>query len=152
MKVSFANDHAAVDARDAIVEEIRRLGHEVEDCGAHGPDSVDYPDYAAKALAAWREGRVDRVVLMCGTGLGMSYVGNKTPGVRCALCTDEYAAEMSRLHNNANCLALRAREQDPEMNLKVLRIFLETSFEGGRHQRRVEKIDQIAESMREDAE
>jgi len=147
MKIAFANDHAAADVRDRIVEELKRLGHEVEDFGSHGRQPVDYADYAVKALAAYKEGKADRVVLMCGTGLGMSYVGNRIPGVRCALCTDEFAAKMSRSHNDANCLALRAREQDPELNRKILKLWLETPFEGGRHQQRIDKIEEDTEAL-----
>jgi len=149
MKIAFACDHAAIDARDGVVEEIKRLGHEVIDFGVHSSASVDYPDQAAQALAAFLDGKADRVALMCGTGLGMSYVANKVPGIRCARCTDEYDAKMSRLHNDANCLALRAREQDPALNRRILKVWLETPFEGGRHQERVDKIEQVARELTE---
>jgi len=147
MKVAFANDHAAAEVRDAIVEEIQRLGHQVVDFGARGSQSVDYPDYAAKALGAYKRGEADRVVLVCGTGVGMSMVANKVPGIRCAVCTDEYAARMSRSHNDANCLALRAREQAFETTRKILKIWFETPFEGGRHQRRIDKIEQAVKGL-----
>ncbi len=148
MKIAFASDHAAVEARGPIVAEIERLGHEVIDFGYDGSESVDYPDFAIRALRAFRQGEVDRVILMCGTGLGMSYVANKVTGVRCARCLDEYDAQLCRTHNNTNCLALRARHQDPALNRRIVEIWLTTPFEGGRHQRRIEKIESVTADFR----
>ena len=140
MKIAFTNDHAAVEAREQIIRKLRELGHEVIDLGAKSPESVDYPNYAAAAARAVAAGEADRAVLVCGTGIGMSIVANKFRGVRCAVATDTYAAEMSRRHNDANCLALRAREQSPETNEQILDVWLKTEFEGGRHERRVKLI------------
>ncbi|MCX7045702.1 MAG: ribose 5-phosphate isomerase B [Candidatus Sumerlaeota bacterium] len=152
MKIAFACDHAAIEARDKIVNTLRELGHDVQDFGVHDAASVDYSDYAVKALTFYLQGKADRVVLMCGTGLGMCYVANKAPGVRCARCMDEYDAEMSRRHNDSNCLALRSRQQDPEMNQRILKTWLETPFEGGRHQRRIDKIEAAARQLAQYAE
>lgn len=143
MRIAFANDHATFEARVALIEHLRDLGHEVLDCGTSTKESVDYPCVVVPAIKALREGAVDRIVLMCGSGLGVSIAANRYEGIRCALCTDEYAAEMSRRHNNANAIALRAREQDPAMNIRVLDKWLTTDYEGGRHQRRVELIDSM---------
>jgi ribose 5-phosphate isomerase B len=140
MIIAFANDHAAAEVRAALLEHIRNLGHEVIDCGHAGTDSVDYPDVAAKAIEHYESGRADRVVLVCGSGVGMSIAANRHPQIRCVLATDTWAAGMARAHNDANALALRARNQDPKVNEAILRAFLETAFEGGRHQRRIAKL------------
>lgn len=141
MKIAFGNDHAGLDQRDGLLGEIRRLGHEIVDFGTASADSVDYPDYAAAVAKAIQRGEAERGVLVCGTGVGMAIAANRFAGVRCANVTDAFAARMSRLHNDANCIALRAREQDLATNLNILAAWLETPFEGGRHQRRVDKID-----------
>jgi ribose 5-phosphate isomerase B len=143
MKIAFANDHAAVDERGAIVEQLRSMGHEVIDMGVTSAESVDYPDYAAKAAGSLSRGEVDRAVMMCGSGVGMCIVANHFPHVRCVLATDLYSAKMSRAHNDANAIALRAREQDPALNAEILRVWMTTEFEGGRHKRRVDKIEAI---------
>ena len=144
MKIAFSNDHAAAEIRDAIVQYLRDLGHEVVDYGERDGRSVDYPDKALPAVRDLAEGKVDRAVLVCGSGIGMSIVANRFPGVRCAMVTDEWAAEMSRRHNDANCIALRAREQSLETNKRILDTWLNTEFEGGRHKPRVEKIEAVS--------
>lgn len=145
MRIAFANDHAAHEARTAVLAQLRDLGHEVVDYGFAGSESVDYPDYAGQAAAAVACGEVDLGIVMCGSGIGVSIVANKFSGVRCALCTDLYGAEMSRRHNDANCLALRVREQTAEMNAAIIALWLKTEFEGGRHCGRVDKIDSVAQ-------
>ena len=142
MKIAFSNDHAAVASRH-LIDELRRAGHEVTDYGVPTEERVDYPDVAAPALKELVEKRVDRVVLVCGSGIGMSIVANRVPGVRCALVTDAWAAEMCRRHNDANCLALRSREQPETLNSEILKIWLNTDFEGGRHSERLEKIETV---------
>lgn len=141
MKIAFTNDHAGVPERERIIAKLKEMGHEVVDYGTKTAERVDYPDYAAPAAEALSSGKVDRAVMMCGSGMGMSIVANRFPRVRCALATDLYGAEMSRRHNDANCLALRSREQDPELNDKILDVWLKTQFEGGRHQNRVAAIE-----------
>jgi ribose 5-phosphate isomerase B len=145
MKIAFSNDHAGAPARDQLLKKIRELGHEVLDFGTPTSDApVDYPDVAAAAVEAMLRGEADRTVLVCGSGIGMSMAANKFPGVRCALVTDLYGAELSRRHNDANCLALRAREQPMDLNEQIVELWLATPFDGGRHQRRVDKIDSNA--------
>jgi ribose 5-phosphate isomerase B len=152
MKIAFSNDHAAHEEREQMIDEIKKLGHEVVDFGTKKSDSVDYPDMAEKALEAVAEGTVDRAVLACGSGMGMSIVANRIPGVRCALATDLYGAEMSRRHNDANVLALRTREQPINANEQIIKTWLETPFEGGRHLARVQKIDEVAKRIEQELE
>jgi len=144
LKIAFSNDHAALESRP-LIKWLKDQGHEVDDFGTDSTASVDYPNMAAPALAELKEGKVERVVLVCGSGVGMSIVANRVPGIRCALVTDLYAAEMSRRHNNSNCLALRSRHQSEELNLQILKLWLETDFEGGRHERRIEEIETVGE-------
>ncbi len=147
LKIAFSNDHAAVESRH-LIDEIKAAGHEVLDYGVPSPERVDYPDVAAPALKALTSGKADRIVLVCGSGIGMSIVANRVPGVRCALVTDKYAAEMSRRHNDANCLSLRSREQSEALNSEILSLWLNTDYEGGRHQDRVDKIEAVGSSCR----
>src|SRR5262249_52366519 len=119
---------------------LQQLGHEVLDLGTGGSDSVDYPDFAFQVAKAVSEGRVERGILICGTGIGMCIAANKVPGVRAAPCHDSITAEMSRRHNNANVLCPSADLLGEELIERMVRIWLETEFEGGRHARRVEKI------------
>lgn len=142
MKIAFSNDHAAVASRH-LIDELKAAGHEVVDYGVATEERVDYPDVAEKALKDLVEGRVERTVLVCGSGIGMSIVANRVPRVRCALVTDVWAAEMSRKHNDANCLALRNREQSEAVNSEILSTWLATEFEGGRHQERLSKIESV---------
>jgi ribose 5-phosphate isomerase B len=142
LKIAFANDHAGFPARERILVKLRSLGHEVVDFGVSSDSAVDYPDYARPAAQALAQGEVDRAVLVCGSGVGMSIAANRVAGVRCALVTDLFAAEGSRRHNNANALALRAREQSPDLNDAILELWLKTPFDGGRHKQRVDKIEE----------
>jgi ribose 5-phosphate isomerase B len=140
MKIAFANDHAATSIRMDLLDAIKSAGHDVIDCGTDSESSVDYPDMAGAAIAEFLAGRADRVVLVCGSGVGMSIAANRHPEVRCVLAVDPWTARMARAHNDANCLALRAREQSPEVNRAILAEFLSGTFEGGRHERRVAKL------------
>ncbi|MCX7018001.1 MAG: ribose 5-phosphate isomerase B [bacterium] len=141
MKIAFANDHAGFGAREHLVSRIRVLGHEVVDFGSNSDKPVAYAVYAKPAIKALLAGQVDRAVLVCGSGVGMSVAANRYPGVRCALVTDLFAARVSRTHNDSNCLALRAREQSESLNDEILEIWFNTPFEGGRHIERIEKIE-----------
>jgi len=143
MKIAIGSDHAGVDARRRMMEVLRGLGHGVMDLGPAGTESVDYPDYAAAVARAVAAGEADRGVLICGTGIGMSIAANKVRGVRAAAVSDEFAAEMSRRHNDANVLCLGARLSTPEKMERMVRIFLEAAFEGGRHSGRVAKIGKL---------
>lgn len=148
MRIAIANDHAGASMRDIVIKVLQAHGHEIIDCGTDGSCAVDYPDYAIQAVTKLVQHEVDRVILICGSGIGMSIVANRIPGVRCALATDLFAAEMSRRHNDANCLALRAREQSPELNAQIVEKWLETPFEGDRHSRRIEKIESVTAKFR----
>ena len=143
MKIAFGNDHAALEHRQPLIDHLSRLGHHVIDCGTTESTSTDYPDFAKKACEIMIRGEADRTVLICGTGIGMSIAANKIPGVRCAVVTDLYGAKMTRAHNDSNALALRGREQSIENNKKILKTWLETEFEGGRHRRRVNMLNEL---------
>jgi ribose 5-phosphate isomerase B len=140
MKIAIGSDHRGFDAKRRIVASLRQLGHEVVDVGTESGESVDYPDYAFQVAQAVSEGRVERGILICGTGIGMCIAANKVRGVRAAPCHDSITAEMSRRHNNANVLCLSADLLGDELIERMLRIWLDTEFEGARHARRVDKI------------
>ena len=140
MKVIIASDHAGLELRRELIQALASLGAEVEDLGPATAESVDYPDYARQVARAVGEGRAERGVLVCGTGMGMAITANKYPGIRAALCTDEFVARMSRAHNDANVLCLGQRVVGAGLARSILEAFLHTPFEGGRHQRRLDKI------------
>ncbi len=140
MKIVVGSDHRGFEAKQRLVESLRRQGHEVLDVGPQGRDSVDYPDYAFEVARAVGEGRAERGILICGTGIGMCIAANKVKNVRAAPCHDSITAEMSRRHNDANVLCLSADLLGEDLIDRMVRIWLTTDFEGGRHARRVEKI------------
>jgi ribose 5-phosphate isomerase B len=141
--IALGADHAGFELKEALKAWLIDGGYQVLDFGTHSPESVDYPDYAAQVAEAVAGHKVERGVLVCGTGIGMAIAANKMPGVRAALCSDLFTARMSREHNDANVLTLGGRLMGREMALDILRMWLETEFLGGRHQRRVDKIDEI---------
>ncbi|MFW6286809.1 MAG: ribose 5-phosphate isomerase B [Candidatus Sumerlaeota bacterium] len=143
MRIAFANDHAALEIRPFVLEYLREAGHDILDFGVTTSDSVDYPDLAEIAVLAVSRGEADLAILGCGTGIGISIAANKIPGIRCALCTDVYSARQARQHNDANAIALRGRNIDPELNVQIVKAFLEAEFSGGRHQRRIDKISKL---------
>jgi RpiB/LacA/LacB family sugar-phosphate isomerase len=147
-KIAIASDHAGVDLKDRIVKFLQGLGQPVEDFGTHNQDSVDYPDYGLQVAQAVSEGKAERGILICGTGIGMSIVANKFPGVRAALCYDPFTAEVSRRHNDANILVLGGRVLEGKTALEIVRLWLATGFDGGRHARRLAKIEEIEKNMR----
>ncbi|MFM9058190.1 MAG: ribose 5-phosphate isomerase B [Planctomycetaceae bacterium] len=140
MRIAIGSDHRGVAARKRLVGLLERLGHEVIDCGSEGDAAVDYPDVAADVARRVSSGGVDRGILLCCTGVGMAIAANKVPGVRAATCHDEVTAEMSRRHNDLNVLCLSAEMLGQELQDKMIRTWLTTPFEGGRHARRVAKI------------
>jgi ribose 5-phosphate isomerase B len=140
MRIAVGSDHRGFEVKRRIVALLQRLNHEVIDLGPHSGESVDYPDFAFEVAKAVSERRVDRGVLVCGTGIGMCMAANKVKGVRAAPCHDSITAEMSRRHNDANILCLSADLLGDELIDRMVKIWLETEFEGGRHARRVEKI------------
>ena len=143
MKIAFGCDHGGFIYKEAVINYLKNSGHEVVDFGTFSEDSCDYPDYAVKVTNAVVSKDCIYGVLICGTGIGMSIVANKVKGIRCAHVTDEFSAEMTRRHNNANVLALGARISKIEDCLKFVEIFLNTPFDGGRHQTRVSKISDV---------
>jgi len=141
MRIVVASDHAGVDLKARLVELVGEAGHEARDLGPADESSVDYPNFAHVVAEAVAAGEAERGILICGTGIGMSMTANRHPGVRAALCHDAFTAEMARRHNDANVLCMGARVIGGGVAEQVVRIFLETPFEGGRHQRRVELIE-----------
>lgn len=139
--IVIASDHAGLPLKRHLVAFLARLGHEVRDLGVAEDRSVDYPDYAHDLARRVASGEAGRGILICGTGLGMSMAANRHPGVRAALCHDAYTAEMARRHNDANVLCMGARVLGTGVAEQVTAVFLETPFEGGRHLRRVGKIE-----------
>jgi len=146
--ILLASDHGGLDLKQAIREFLEARSLEVQDLGTMNGDSVDYPDYAAKVGRAIVRGEADRGILICGTGIGMSIAANKFPGVRAALVGDEFTARMSKEHNNANVIVMGGRVLEIDRALAMLRVWLETPFEGGRHQRRLDKIAELEEEIR----
>ena len=149
MKVALGSDHGGFSVKQALAEALREQGHDVVDFGTDGEDSTDYPDFGAKVAAVVSKGEVDRGVLVCGTGIGMSIVANKFRHVRAALVTDVYMARMAAEHNNANLLVMGARNGTVEKAREMLETWLQTPFEGGRHQRRLEKIAELERGLGE---
>ncbi len=140
MKISLGADHAGVDLKDSIAQALRAAGHEIVDRGTHGHDSVDYPDFAAAVASDVAGGQAERGVLVCSTGIGISIAANKVPKIRAALVHNEDGAEFCRRHNDANIICFGQKYITPYMGQKLALIFLNTAFEGGRHERRVDKI------------
>jgi len=143
MRVALAADHAGVELKEVLKRLLDELGVDYRDFGANTTDSVDYPDFAADVARAVASGAYDRGVLVCGSGIGMAIVANKIPGIRAASVNDAPSARLSREHNDANVLTLGARLIDPARIREILQAFLDTPFEGGRHQRRLDKITNI---------
>ncbi|HTK76061.1 MAG TPA: ribose 5-phosphate isomerase B [Gemmataceae bacterium] len=140
MKIAVGSDHRGVAVKQRIVPLLRQHGHEVVDVGPDNPGSVDYPDYALEVARQVGDGRAERGILICGTGIGMCIAANKVRGARAAPCHDSITAELSRRHNDSNILCLSADLLGEELIERMIRIWLDTPFEGGRHARRVDKI------------
>ena len=140
MRIAIGSDHAGYRLKETIKSSLLDSGHAVEDAGTGSEASVDYPDFAAAVARRVVSGAVDRGILICGTGIGMAMAANKVDGARAASVGDLESARLSREHNDANILTLGARITQPDLALAIVRVFLETPFLGGRHQRRVDKI------------
>ncbi len=143
MKISLGADHAGFELKEKIKKLLLQQGVEVNDRGTHSSEAVDYPDYARKVAEEVADHAADLGILVCGSGIGMSIVANKVAGVRAANVSSEYEAQLSREHNDANVLTLGARLISDQNAFQIVQKWLETSFAGGRHQRRVEKISEI---------
>lgn len=140
MKVALGSDHRGYEAKELIKSLLQRSGHEVADYGTHESKSCDYPDFAIPVSLAVSRGEADRGILICGSGIGMSVTANKIHGVRAALCHDEMTAQLSRKHNDANVLCLPAMLINDPLISRLVETWLTTDFEGGRHERRVQKM------------
>jgi|SRR3990172_109024 len=149
MKLAIGCDHGGWELKEDILAFIKDIENiEVIDFGAANCDSVDYPDYGRKIAEAVARGSVARGILICGTGIGMSIVANRYPGIRAALCQDIFTAKMSRLHNDANILVMGGRVVGKGLAHEIVKTWLETEFEGGRHQKRLDKIREIEKSLK----
>jgi ribose 5-phosphate isomerase B len=136
-------DHAAFEMKEKLKAYLMRQGYSVEDVGAHGTESVNYPDFGRKVAEMVSDGQYTRGILLCGTGLGMSMVANRFPSVRAALCHDLFGAAMSRRHNDANILVLGGRVTGETLAEEIVKVWMTTPFEGGRHQDRLDMFDRI---------
>ena len=143
MKIAFGCDHGGFALKQELMTWAREQGHQVVDCGCYDQSSCDYPDFGEAAAREVASGACDRGVVICTTGIGISISANKVGGIRCALCGDVWSAEMTRRHNDANMLAIGAGVTGPLVAREILAKFLATDFEGGRHARRVGKLDAI---------
>ena len=143
MKIALAADHAGFEEKEKIKQTLDEIGVEYTDMGTNSPDSVDYPDYARKVGEAVAAGEFEQGLLVCGSGTGMAIAANKVPGIRAAVAWNEEIARLAREHNDANVLALAGRFIAPEEQAKIVKAWFDAKFEGGRHERRVEKIEQI---------
>jgi ribose 5-phosphate isomerase B len=142
LKIMIGADHAGFELKEKIVTRLQDAGYDVEDIGTHGTESVDYPDYAFRVARAVASGRVDRGILVCGSGIGMSMAANRIPRVRAVLASEPYAAKMSRRHNDSNVLCLGGRFTGQDLAFEIVDTWLAENFEGGRHSRRVNLLDQ----------
>ncbi len=149
MKLAISCDHGGWELKEDILSFIKTVKNiELIDYGTMNNNSVDYPDYAKKVSEAVAGGSIDRGILICGTGIGMSIVANRYPNIRAALCHDIYTAKMSRLHNDANILVLGGRVIGKGLAQEIVKTWLETDFEGGRHQKRLDKIREIEKNIK----
>lgn len=150
MKIVLASDHGGFELKEAIKEHLINKGYDLTDIGVYDTKSVDYPDYGKKAALMVANKEAEKGIIVCGTGIGISIAANKVKGVRCALCTNEYMARMSRMHNNANMLALGGRVTGIGLAIDMVDAWLTAEFEGGRHENRVSKIMDIEISKEEE--
>ncbi|MCL5291679.1 MAG: ribose 5-phosphate isomerase B [Actinobacteria bacterium] len=143
MRIAIGADHAGFSLKEELKKALGEIGVEYTDFGTFSDESVDYPDFAAEVAERIVAGEYDRGVLVCGSGIGVTIAANKVPGIRAALCTNADCARLSRQHNDANVLTLGARFTDISLAKEILRIWMETAFEGGRHARRLDKIGEL---------
>ncbi len=145
MKIVLASDHAGFELKNAILTHLNTKGIHFEDVGCYTEERVDYVEFAEIAMRKFTAGEFDRAILVCGTGLGMTIVANKFRGIRATPCLDEYMAEMSRAHNDSNCLTLGGRILPKDEAFFIVDVWLDTNFEGGRHKERLVKIQELEE-------
>jgi len=150
MKIVLACDHGGFELKEAVKEHLIKNGYDVNDIGVYNTNSVDYPDYGKNAAEIVAKNEADKGIVICGTGIGISLAANKVKGIRCALCTNEYMAKMSRMHNDANMLAMGNRVIGHGVALDIVDVWLSTTFEGGRHDVRVKKLMEIEKNYKEE--
>ena len=143
MIIAVASDHGGFELKNRVSEHLKERGIKVVDLGTDSEESVDYPVYGKACAEAVASGKADLGVVCCGTGIGISIAANKVKGIRCGLCTSVEMAELTKKHNNANMIALGGRTTDPDLALQIVDRWLDTDFEGGRHQRRVDMLDEM---------
>ncbi len=148
MKIAIGSDHAGFTLKEGVKKFLSKRNIEIADMGTHNDESVDYPDFGMEVARLVSSGEIARGILICGSGVGMSIVANRFPGVRAALSLDRETAIMSRKHNDSNILVLAGRRSDIESAEAIVSAWLETEFEGGRHQRRLDKIDNMESTIR----
>jgi ribose 5-phosphate isomerase B len=148
MRIALGADHAGFEYKDRIAEVLRGLGHEILDFGTHDATPVDYPQYGYAVGEAVATGRAERGILVCGSSLGIAMAANKVPGIRCAPVMDPYSAELARRHNDANVIAFSERLTGWEMIERMLQVYLETGFDGGRHAYRIEQLFEFDDAQR----
>jgi len=145
MKIAIGNDHSALELKAIVIKHLEENGHEVIDYGTYTAESCDYPIYGEKVALAIKNNEAELGILICGTGIGISLAANKVPGIRAAVCSEPYSAKMTRAHNNANILAFGARVVGQDLAKMIVDAFVNTKFEGERHQRRVDMLTAIEE-------
>jgi len=138
--IAIACDHGGLELKETVKAHLQEKGYEVRDFGTNSTDSCDYPDFGAPAARAVAAGECEKGILICTTGIGMSIVANKIPGIRCGLCSDPLSASLTRRHNDTNVLAMGAGIIGSNLALEIVDVWLTTAFEGGRHQRRIDKV------------
>jgi ribose 5-phosphate isomerase B len=148
MTIAIGCDHAGVELKNELLSLLNNLRIQYIDYGTDSPESVDYPDFGEKVSDAVSSGKIESGILICGTGIGMSIVANKFPGVRASLCNDLFTAKMSRLHNNANILVIGGRIVGKDLAKEIVKTWVSSSFEGDRHCRRLDKITRIEERLK----
>jgi ribose 5-phosphate isomerase B len=147
VRIIIGSDHAGFALKEALKGPLASAGYKVFDAGTHREESVDYPDYGIIAAERVSSGEFEKGILVCGSGVGMAIVANKFPGVRAALCLDEETAKLSRQHNDANMLVLAGRKTEAAAAERIIKTWLETPFEGGRHQKRLDKIRKLEQKL-----
>jgi RpiB/LacA/LacB family sugar-phosphate isomerase len=147
LRIIIGSDHAGFALKESLRQALSSGGFDLVDAGTHGGDSVDYPDFGMIAAERVSSGEFDRGILICGSGVGMAIVANKFPGIRAALCLDEETARLSRQHNDSNILVLAGRKTEAAAAGRIIKTWLETPFDGGRHQKRLDKIRELEQKL-----
>ncbi|MBE7028082.1 MAG: ribose 5-phosphate isomerase B [Ruminococcaceae bacterium] len=141
--IVIGSDHGGYELKEVMIKYLKSIGKEVKDCGTFDGASVDYPDIAKEVCAEYKKGGYEFGILICGTGIGISIAANKIEGIRCALLNNEYSAKMTKRHNNSNIIAFGGRVVGPDMAIGMLEAYMTAEFEGGRHQKRIDKVSEL---------